>query len=155
MNSEVGRGSPIVPVDTSQHSVHLNQPSGETPPPGASSKLDSQTTSSIKKRLEDFPGGKFVKGMGKEYGGGFRLIGGIMDASAHVSLPKESSAKEIGKFAFRLGLAPFKTGVGLLLSANVLLGMTLATPILAVKVAFPKQTDFLFRSKNKDDEGIR
>lgn len=128
-------------------------PSIASPPMEAPKPLDPKTKASIGERLKDSMGGKILGGIGKEYGRGFSLMGSLIDPN--VRSPKEASGKEIGKFAKSLAFAPFKTGVGLLLSANLLLGMILATPIIAVAKAFPKQTEFLFRSKTIDEEGIR
>lgn len=133
-----------------------DRPASITAPPlEAPQALDAQTKKSIGEKLKDSTGSRILRGLGKEYVKGFELVGTVMHASTEVSLPKNKSVGEIGKFAFRLGLCPFKTGVGLLLSANLLLGMVLATPIIAAAKAFPKQTEYLFRAKQDNEEGIR
>lgn len=139
----------------SQMSSAFNAPQStqiEKPPLEAPRELNGKIKAQFGSKVKEV-GGRVVSGLKEEYKKSFALMGDIMATSASVSLPKAASGAEIGKFAFRLGLCPFKTGVGLLLSANLMLGMVLATPIMAAAKAFPAQTDFLFRSREKSEEG--
>lgn len=129
------------------NSEHLYQNVAfEKPPKGAPAPLDPAVKTTWAQRMGDKKVG-ILKGLGNEYKKTFKMMGDIFHSAASIDLPQKATGREIGKFAYQAAICPFRVGMAILLDANILLGMVLATPIMAVAKAFPEETQILFQAK--------
>jgi|GEM_PF-5891959 len=120
----------------------------ETPRPGAPKPLDKDAKARVANKMsklsenvkESLSESSFLGGMLSEYRKGTKMAGEIFVDFARVKAPKESTPKEIGKFAGRIALSPFKIGVGVVASTFIMAGMILGTPILALTKINPDNT---------------
>lgn len=120
----------------------------ETPRPGAPKPMDKEVKARIAGKMsklsesvkENLSEASFLGAMLQEYKKGTKMAGEVFVDFARVKAPKEATPKEIGKFAGRIALSPFKIGIGALASTFIMAGMILGTPILALAKINPENT---------------